>query len=201
LARQIQKKNKKRQYLTSGDNKFINKICIQKLYGNKTNLRQLEKRDLQKSLAWLKDPFVNMYLSHNFRDYTEEQELKWFDFIQISNNDVVFAIEDNYTNNYIGNCALHKIDWDEKSCELGIFIGEKSYWDKGYGSDSVKSIIKFAFNELELQIIRLNVYRYNHRAIKVYKKCGFSLIKIERKNHFYDGKYWDTMVMELKKPD
>jgi len=185
--------------LTTDEKKLINNISVQKIYGAKSNLRKLEKKDLQKSLMWLKDPSVNMYLSHNFRDYTEEQELKWFNFVQLSNNDIVFAIEDNYNNQYIGNCALHKIDWVEKSCELGIFIGEKNHLNKGYGSDAVKSIIKFAFNKLDLQSIRLTVYRYNHRAIKVYKNCGFRLIKIERENHFYNGKYWDTLVMELKK--
>jgi len=148
---------------------------------------------------WLKDPSVNMYLSHNFCDYTEEQELKWFKFVHSSNNDVVFAIDDKNNNLYIGNCALHKIQWDKKGCELGIFIGEKKYWNKGYGSDAVESIIKFAFNKLRLEIIKLDVYRYNRRAIKVYKNCGFQLTKIERKSHFYNGKYWDTLLMELRK--
>lgn len=140
-----------------------------------------------------------MYLSHNFKDYTEEQELKWFEFISSSKNDIVFAIEDKDTGRYIGNCALHKINWDGKSCELGIFIGEKNYWNKGFGSDAVRSIIKFAFRHLNIASIRLDVYRYNRRAIKVYKKCGFKLIKIERKNHFYNGKYWDTLIMEIRK--
>ena len=116
--------------------KTINNIDIPKISGKKTTLRLLRKGDLKKSLMWLKDPFVNIYLSHNFRDYTEDQELKWFEFIQSSNNDIVFAIEDKNNNLYIGNCALHKIQWDKKSCELGIFIGEKKYWNKGYGSDA-----------------------------------------------------------------
>ncbi|MEA2016556.1 MAG: GNAT family protein [Actinomycetota bacterium] len=179
--------------------KTVNDIFIPKIAGKKTVLRLIKKMDLKKSLMWLKDTSVNMYLSHNFRDYTEEQELKWFDFINKSNNDIVFAIEDKNNNLYIGNCALHKIQWDKKTCELGIFIGEKDYWNKGYGSDAVKSISKFAFNRLNLKKIVLDVYRYNRRAIKVYKKCGFMLTKIERKNHFYDGKYWDTLLMELRK--
>jgi len=182
-------------------NKILNNFYIPSISGEKTTLRLLEKKDLKKALMWLKDPSVNMYLSHNFRDYTEEQELKWFKFVQSSNNDVVFAIEDKNTNLYIGNCALHKIDWKKKSCELGIFIGEKEYWNKGFGSDAVKSITKFAFNKLDLKSIRLDVYKYNRRAIRVYRKCGFRLVKIERKNHFYNGKYWDTLLMELKKPD
>jgi RimJ/RimL family protein N-acetyltransferase len=179
--------------------KTINNHPVKKIPGKKTILRVLEKGDLKRSLTWLKDPSVNMYLSHNFRDYTEEQELKWFEFVQNSNNDVVFAIEDIDTNLHIGNCALHKIDWEKESCEMGIVIGEKNYWDKGYGSDVIKSIINFAFADLNLKSIKLDVYKYNRRAIRVYRKCGFELIQIEKKNHFYNGKYWDTLLMELKK--
>lgn len=179
--------------------KFLNNCQVQKISGKKTLLRVLRKKDLGKSLIWLKDPSVNMFLSHSFDDYTEEQEIKWFEFVQNSNNDVVFAIEDINTNLYIGNCALHKIDWENKNCEMGIVIGEKDYWNHGYGSDTVRSIINFALFDLNLKSIKLEVYRYNRRAINVYKKYGFKLIKIEKKSHFYNGKYWDTYIMELKK--
>lgn len=182
-------------------NKTLNNYPVQKFFGKKTILRTLEKKDLKRSFVWLKDPSVNMYLSHNFRDYTEEQELKWFEFVQSSNNDVVFAIEDIDTHLHIGNCALHKIDWEKESCEVGIVIGEKNYWNKGYGSDAIKSIINFALYKLNLGSIKLDVYRYNRRAINVYRKCGFKLIQIEKRNHFYNGKYWDTLLMGLKKTE
>ncbi len=140
-----------------------------------------------------------MYLSQDFRDYTEEQELNWFEHIQSSQNDIVFAIEDIDTNFYIGNCALHKIDREKGICELGILIGEKNYWNKGYGSDAIRSSVNFALSCLNLTSIVLNVYKYNHRAIKVYKRCGFKTIRVQKKDHFYNGKFWDTLVMELKK--
>lgn len=178
--------------------KLINNFYIQKISGEKINLRTLEKKDLEKSLMWLKDPSVNMYLSRNFRGQTEEQELKWLEFIQNSNNDVAFAIEKKDSGLYIGNCSLDKIDWERKSCEMGIVIGDKNNWNKGYGSDAVKTVTEFAFRELNLKSVQLNVYRYNRRAIRVYRKCGFKLKSIERKNHFYNGKYWDTLLMELK---
>ena len=181
--------------------KILNSCPIRKIAGKKTTLRVLGKRDLGKSLIWLKDPSVNMFLSHSFDDYTRDQEIKWFEFIKNSNNDVVFAIEDKNTNLYIGNCALHKIDWENKTCEMGIVIGEKDYWNKGYGSDAVRSILNFAFFDLDLKSIKLEVYRYNRRAINVYKKSGFKLIITNKKSHFYNRKYWDTLIMELKRSD
>ncbi len=178
--------------------KIFNKYAVRRILGKKTILRPLEKRDLKKSLVWLKDPSVNMYLSQNFREYDKRKEQKWFEFIKGSKNDIVFAIEDIKTNFHIGNCSLHKIDWEKGSCEMGIMIGDKDYWDKGYGSDVIKSIIKFSLSDLKLKNIILNVYSYNKRAIKVYKKFGFKIIEIQNKEHFYDGKLWDTLVMEFR---
>jgi RimJ/RimL family protein N-acetyltransferase len=178
--------------------KLLNNFCVQNIPGKKINLRVLEEKDLERSLMWLKDPSINMYLSSNFRDYDKEKELKWFEFIQNSNNDVVFAIEEKDSGLHIGNCSLDKIDWERKSCEMGIVIGDKSNWNKGFGSEAVKTVTDFAFQKLYLQSVRLNVYKYNRRAIRVYKKCGFKLKGIERRNHFYNGKYWDTLIMELK---
>jgi RimJ/RimL family protein N-acetyltransferase len=164
--------------------------------GGKVILRPLEKQDLARSLQWLTDPLVNKYLSQNFKDLTWEQEEKWFDYIQDSHKDMVFAILDRKAEFHIGNCALHKINEIKGICELGIVIGEKEYWDKGYGTDSVKALVDFALMDLRLSRIRLNVYTYNHRAISAYNKCGFKLIRVLKRNHLYDGRYWDTLIME-----
>jgi len=169
---------------------------LKKLEGKRTLLRPLERSDLQRSLLWLTDPMINKYLSQNFRDLTEEQEEKWFNYIQDSKADIVFAILEKDSSDHIGNCSLNKIDQRNGRCELGIVIGDKDHWDKGFGSDAVDTLIGFAIEDLKIPIIRLNVYVYNQRAIKVYKKCGFKLIKVLKRDHLYNGKYWDTFIME-----
>ena len=164
--------------------------------GGKITLRPLEKEGLGRSLGWLTDPKVNKYLSQNFKDLTIQQEEQWFNYIKNSIQDIVFAIMERESDIHIGNCALHKIDPRKNTCELGIVIGEKDYWDKGYGTDAVKTLIGFAINDLELSKVWLNVYTYNHRAIKVYENCGFKLLRVLKRNHLYNGKYWDTLIME-----
>lgn len=169
----------------------------QKIIGEKTIMRSLQRSDLRLCLCWLKDPEINKFLTQNFKDLTNEQESQWLEFIHNSNNDIVFAILTKKGKIYIGNCALHKINWEDKTCEFGILIGNKLYWNKGYGFDAIKSTVFFAFNDLKLSKILLYVYEYNHRAIKVYSKCGFKLKKILKKEHLYNKKYWDTYLMEL----
>ena len=100
---------------------------------------------------------------------------------------------------HIGNCGLHKIDYCDSCCEMGIFIGEKKYWDKGYGSETIDLVKNYVFGLLNILRIYLNVYEYNQRAIKVYKNCGFRIKKILRKDHLFAGRYWDTYNMEITK--
>ncbi|HAJ95971.1 MAG TPA: hypothetical protein DCP02_07040 [Actinobacteria bacterium] len=176
-------------------------ITEKEIPGGKVILRPLGKQDLARSLQWLTDPLVNKYLSQNFRDLTARQEEEWFNYIQDSQQDMVFAILDRGAGSHIGNCALHKIDKNGGSCELGIIIGEKEYWGKGFGTDSIRILVNFALKELSLSRIWLNVYTYNHRAIKAYGKCSFKQIKVLKRNHLYNGKYWDTLIMEyMEKP-
>lgn len=171
----------------------------EKIKGKKTIIRKLEQKDLKESLKWLKDPQVNRFLSQDFSHFDQKQEDQWYEFIQDSNNDLAFAIETT-EGRYIGNCALHKINWFKKTAEFGIVIGEKEFWNKGYGSDAVRIITDFATGPLGIKKIVLNVYEYNKRAIKVYQNCGFKLRRVLKKDHFYNQKKWDTYIMEYVKP-
>jgi RimJ/RimL family protein N-acetyltransferase len=108
----------------------------------------------------------------------------------------VFAISDKESGTYIGNCGLHKIDTFMKTCEFGIFIGDRKYWNRGYGTDTVRTVLSFAESELDLENVRLTVYEYNHRAISVYKNCGFNTVEILKKNHFFNDVHWDAYIMQ-----
>ncbi len=164
----------------------------------KVLIRPLKKNDLYQLIKWLKDPEINKFLSSDFSELDTEKEERWFREMSISVNDFVFAIETQRERKYIGDCGLHKINWDEKKADFGIAIGEKNYWGKGYGSDAAGAVIKFAFMKLGLEKITLSVYEYNKRAIRSYKKCGFKKKEILKKDHLYNNIYWDTIIMEIK---
>ncbi len=162
-------------------------------------LRRIRKSDLVSCVRWMNDPEVTKYLSDSVKNVTDQQELEWLNFIDSSANDMVFALIARKDRVYIGNCGLHKIDWQNKTCEFGIFIGEKEYWDKSYGTVATKAIAGFVFKKLKFESISLQVYEYNYRAIKVYKSCGFVIKDVLKKNHLYNNINWDTYVMEYKK--
>jgi len=76
----------------------------------------------------------------------------------------------------IGNTGFHRIDWLNRWAELGIVIGEKTYWNQGYGTEAVQAMVAIAFTLLNLNRVQLEVYDFNHRARRAYEKAGFRLV-------------------------
>jgi len=177
---------------------YIDYRAIKKLRVSegKILIRPLKKKDLAQTILWLKDSEINKFLSANFKDIDLQKELDWLNEMNSSLIDFIFAVEDKKNKRYIGNCGLHKISWDKKSCEFGIVIGDKEYWGKKFGTDAINGILKIAFKKLKLIKMKLLVYEYNERAINAYKKCGFEIKEILTGDHLFDNRYWDTIVME-----
>jgi len=167
-----------------------------KIPGNKIYLKKLAKSNLKNCIRWLKDVEINRYLSENVKNIDYPRELEWYNSIKYSDSDLVFAIYIKTGNIHIGNCGLHKIDHKNRSCELGIFIGNKDYLNKGFGTDSLQTLISFALNSLGIQRITLIVYEYNTRAINVYKNLGFVITSVLEKHHHYNDMYWNAYQME-----
>lgn len=166
------------------------------LKGKKVKLRDLYKDDLPICLKWLRDKRVTKYLDFDTLNINLKQEIRWLKNIHNSPNDYVFAIEKK-DGKYIGNTGLHKINWRDKNCMLGIFIGELEHWDKGYGTDSIRTMLRYAVDKLKLHKINLHVYEYNLRAIRAYENCGFKREGLLKEGHYYNGRYWDVIVMGI----
>ena len=80
---------------------------------------------------------------------------------------------------------------------MGIQIGERDYWGKGYGTDALRVLLRYAFDELNLQRVSLSVLEGNARAMRSYEKCGFRYEGRERHAWAYDGRRWDEIYMGL----
>jgi RimJ/RimL family protein N-acetyltransferase len=98
---------------------------------------------------------------------------------------------------HIGNIDLHQIDWKNRHAELGITIGEKAYWNQGYGTDAICSMLKLAFREMNMHRIQLRVDADNARAIRCYIKAGFKKEGTLRDAVFREGKYIDQHIMSI----
>jgi len=160
--------------------------------GKKIVLRALEKNDLRRCWKWINNSEVTRDMGTSFPKSMHEEE-RWYEEIQKSERRKVFAIQ--VGKKHVGNISLENIDYRSRKATLGIMIGEQNYWNKGYGSDAVKTLLLLAFNELNLHKIYLHVFPSNKRAIKCYRKCRFKEDGRLKDHVFKAGKYHDLLVM------
>ena len=103
-----------------------------------------------------------------------------------------FAIE-TLDGEHIGNCVYYNISKFKGEAELGIMIGNRDYWDKGYGTDAVTALLNYIFRQTKLNQIRLKTLKSNQRAQKCFEKCGFTSYG----NTTKDG--YDFVLMEINR--
>jgi RimJ/RimL family protein N-acetyltransferase len=112
--------------------------------------------------------------------------------------DHLFSIRTLEDNRLLGDIGLNVInDWGSRDSFVGLGIGNREDWGKGYGTDAMKIILRFAFTELNLRRVTLTVFEYNPRAIRSYEKVGFQHEGRMRGALLRDGKRWDLHYMGI----
>lgn len=109
----------------------------------------------------------------------------------------VFMIRTLADDKVIGTMELDGFNWASGDAWVGIGLGERDYWGQGYGTDAMRVLIRYAFEELNLKRISLTVFEYNQRAINSYRKLGFQEEGRGRDQIRRDGRYWDMVFMGL----
>lgn len=166
------------------------------LTGKSVYLRAIEDSDSQFYYKWINDPETNDLRGLYFPTSHEEANLYIKQLSIRSPSEFSFAIIDKH-NNPIGFIGLRSICTRSRRGEVWIYIGNKDYWNKGYGHDSLKTIVDFSFKELNLHRIWLECDANFTSAIKCYSNVGFKTEGILKDGYFRHGKYRDTMIMAI----
>jgi RimJ/RimL family protein N-acetyltransferase len=169
------------------------------LYGNRIRLRGNERNDLHKFVEWLNDPEVKRFLSVSM-PLSQATEENWFeDMLKRPSEEHPLGIEIKVDKGWklVGNCGFFDINWRTRSAEVGIFIGEKSYWNKGFGTEVMQLLLRHGFGTLNLNRIFLHVDSENLGGIRAYEKAGFVLEARLRQADFRDGMYRDDLIMSV----
>ncbi len=166
--------------------------------GERVNLRALEPEDLDNCMSWINDPEVTNNLSIGLWPTSRKSEEAWLAGRASGTDQAnkVLAIETK-DGLYLGNIGLHGIDYVSGAAELGIVIGRKDYWSKGYGTDACRALLRHAFANLRLRKVILRVFGSNDRARKAYEKLGFREVGRLKSHTLKNGVYEDEVVMEV----
>jgi RimJ/RimL family protein N-acetyltransferase len=160
-------------------------------------IRKLRFEDTSLILEWMHDDRVNKYYQCDFAAMTECNVKKFIENSQSEENKHFAFTDEN--DNYVGTISLKNISVENGSAEYAI-VTSFAAQGKGYAYEATRQILKYAFTELKLNRIYLNVLTRNERANAFYKKCGFKYEGTFRKHCNIKGKFedlnWYSMLRE-----
>jgi RimJ/RimL family protein N-acetyltransferase len=166
--------------------------------GDRLYLRAVERDDLQRCHDWMNDESLRATLAQRY-PMSLAQEADWIERTSRGQDPShrTFAICLFEGDRHIGNCGLEAIDRDNGVATFGILIGEADARGRGLGEEATRLLCRFAFDEMNLHKIRLDVYASNAGAVRTYERVGFRREGLLREDVFRGGRYIDVIRMGL----
>lgn len=169
------------------------------LYGENITLRAIEEEDLNFLRDLINDPDIQrLTLGWNY-PISEYQQKKWFYNLKENKNCVRWIVDVN-NDQVAGMCTLSDIDWKNRVAKIGIKL-RKDKKSRGLGTESYKLVVRYAFEELQLNRIEAEVIEYNEASIALHKRMAFKEEGRKRKCIYQKGRYYDTIIFALLKQD
>lgn len=153
-------------------------------------LRNLMPKDVEYMLEWMHDDKINKFFRFDASGRTKENTLDYILSSQNLKNDHHFAIA-NDNDEYLGTVSLKNVDLESKNAEYAIALRANAQ-GTGAGSFATEAICEFAFKNLDLHRVYLNVFSDNFRAIRFYEKSGF-IFEGEFYQHIFCNNKWHSL--------
>ena len=167
------------------------------IVGDKVALGPLRRELLPLYTRWINDFDVIRTLGVAVQPMTTESEEGWFDRASRSDGSSAhFTIYERATMRPIGNTSLDPIDRRHRVATFGILIGEKNCWGKGYGTETTRLMLDFAFRFVGVHNVMLTVFSFNQRGIRAYARAGFKEIGRRREAHRLGQDVYDVIFMD-----
>ena len=146
--------------------------------GSKVILREKRLADAHDDYSWQADPELARLDAAPVMTLTFSWYLETYaDELRRSRPDKRRFAIDIPEGKHIGNCSYYGLNEAKGEAELGIMIGNRDYWDKSYGTDTVTTLLGYIFSQTDLKRIHLKTLESNLRAQKCFRKCGFTPYK------------------------
>ncbi len=155
----------------------------------------MHESDLPYFVKWLTDREVTRWLAAMGDPPTLEDEHEWYESRRSDPDSIMWSIE-TLDARLLGTVEL-RMTPRARRAELGIAIQDRTQWSQGYGTEVVRLVLCYAFNDLKLNRVELTTDERNTRAIRCYEKCGFKREGLLRRHRLIDGEFGNTLVMAV----
>lgn len=164
------------------------------VYGEKIVLRAVENEDNAMLLSLINDPDTEMMLGGSSWPVSETEQLTWFEHQERSKDVLRCIIALQEDEKAIGTIILSDIDQKNGTGHIHIKMSMNGGRGKGYGTDAVNTLVRYAFEELRLNCIYANILSYNEASIKLFERCGFQREGVLRQRIFKKGKFINMLA-------
>ena len=162
--------------------------------GKLVRLRDLRLADAETCLKWVNDLDTARKCGGGAQmPYTIENERDFIaNFAGRKPDQYHFGVETR-DGHFVGVCSYTQVDWKNRNCVIGWFIGDTAMRGRGLGTDMIKTLLKICFHELDMHKVYLEAYEFNQGALRLYERMGFVLEAVYRKRAYSMGRRWDEM--------
>jgi RimJ/RimL family protein N-acetyltransferase len=147
----------------------------------------------QKYVDWMNDTDVTRYTESRFQKHTMESVKDYVKNISGSSRDYFYGV---YTNEHIGNIKLH-VNEHHNLGDIGIIIGNKQQWGKGYATEAIKVLTQHGFDKIGLHKISAGIYANNPGSIKAFQAAGYKEDGRHELTYLSNGEYVDEIIMSM----
>lgn len=166
--------------------------------GNRVHLCEIQLSDANRSYCkWMNDPKVNKYLESRFEKWSIKKLKDYVGEVKKNPSYVFLAVIEKGKNKHIGNIKIGPINRTHKFADVGIIIGEKSFWGKGFAAEAIKLVIDYSFNKLRLNKLTAGAYNNNIGSIRAFQKAGFLVEGVRKKHYLCNGDYVDSVLLGI----
>ena len=165
------------------------------ILGERVALGPLVREHLPLHVRWMNDFSVTRTIATP-RPWTLEAMTAWFERAAVSDGPHWFTIFERATSRPIGRTDLFEIDWRHGTAVWGLVIGERDAHGRGFGTETARLMLDYAFTALGLHSVRLDVDEFNRAGRRAYEKAGFREFGRRRQATWMGGRFWDLVYME-----
>lgn len=167
--------------------------------GDRCYLRELRLEDAKEETyyRWMNDPEITQFLESRFFPNSLSEIGEFVNEVNRDSNSCIFAVIESKEDRHIGNVKIGPINWFHRNAEIGILIGDKNSWGKGFASEVLCLMVQYARGVLNLHKLTAGCYANNIGSLKAFKKAGFSEEGTLKEHYFFRGEYVDAIRLGI----
>lgn len=168
-----------------------------KIAGRDIFLKLLSPEDVTPAyVEWMQDDDIIHVLESRWMVYTLDTLKAYVQTVNQSSHSFLLGIFAQATGMHIGNIKIGEINQIHRFGEIGLLIGDKQSWGRGYGTEAIRLATEYAFTELNLHKIVAGIYANNIGSYKAFLKAGYKEVGRLEKHRWYQGQYVDQILVE-----